>query len=105
MAVSVASAVAALLPFTKDIVQMTAFSGSLYGACFLPILVVGLFIQRRSAAAAIFTMTVGALCVITAFVLRKYGISTLHEVYPGIAIGMISFVVCTRLWRTNLAKT
>ena len=39
--ISLVAATSALLPFTQDIVRMTKFSGSLYGACFLPVLVVG----------------------------------------------------------------
>ena len=85
--VSVTAAMAALIPAMQNIVEVTAFSGSLYGACFLPVLVVGLYVERRRPAAALVTMTLGATCVIVAFGLRKLGISNIHEVYPGIAFG------------------
>lgn len=93
---AVVAAVTALLPFTRDIVQMTAFSGSLYGACFLPVLVVGLFVRRRSAVAAVWTMGVGGVCVIVAFGLKKLGITAIHEVYPGILTGMVVYVVASK---------
>ena len=52
VAVSFLSAIVAVSPFTQDIMTLTAFSGSLYAACFLPALVVGLFWRRPPAAAA-----------------------------------------------------
>ena len=95
--VSLTAAAAALLPLSRDIIRMTKFSGSLYGACFLPALVAGLFVRRRVAAAAVATMVVGSVCVIGVFVLRETGVVSLQEVYPGIAAGILVFLVWTRL--------
>jgi Na+/pantothenate symporter len=97
--VSATAAVSALLPFTRDIVQMTAFSGSLYGACFLPTLVVGLYMRQRAAVAAIISMMVGATSVVVAFALKKMEVTAVHEVYPGILMGMATFVICNYVTR------
>lgn len=89
--VSLSAAAAALLPYTQNIVQMTKFSGSLYGACFVPVLVVGLFVRNRSAPAAIATMLTGAILVITVFALRNLGITDIQEVYPGMVVGLLVY--------------
>jgi len=89
--VSLAAATAALLPYAQNIVQMTKFSGSLYGACFVPVLVVGLFVQKRSATAAMATMSIGAILVIAVFVLRKLGLTEIQEVYPGMLVGLLVY--------------
>jgi SSS family transporter len=93
--VSVVAAGSALIPQMRDIVEMTAFSGSMYGACFLPVLVFGLFVKRRSAAAACTTIVLGALTVTVAFALKKLGWSTIHEVYPGILVGTAVYFALT----------
>ncbi len=95
--ISLAAATFALLPFTQDIIRMTKFSGSLYGACFLPVLVLGLFVRRRVAGAALATMSLGSVCVVGIFILRAMGITSMQEVYPGIALGILVFCVSTRL--------
>ena len=58
---------------------MTKFSGSLYGACFLPVLVLGLFVRRRVALAALATMSLGSVCVVGIFVLRATGITRMQD--------------------------
>ncbi len=78
---------------------MTAFSGSLYGACFLPTLVVGLYMRQRAAVAAIISMMVGATSVVVAFALKKMEVTAVHEVYPGILMGMATFVICNYVTR------
>lgn len=99
--ISLVAATAALLPFTRDIVRMTKFSGSLYGACFVPVLVVGLFLRRRSATAALVTIAVGSATVIGVFVLRTMKLTTIQEVYPGIAVGLVVYLMLT--WQHHRA--
>lgn len=94
-AISLLAAGAALLPNMSSIIPLTMFSGSLYGACFLPVLVIGLFIQRPSAKAAITTMIIGSATVVTMFTLRRLEITTIHEVYPGIAVGVLTYLAMT----------
>jgi Na+/proline symporter len=89
--ISLASMVAALNE-QLDIVSVTAFSGSLYGACFLPSLVVGLYWHRRSARAAASSIILGSIVVIAWFIARKLGWVSWHEVYIGLIVGLAVYV-------------
>ena len=95
--VSVAAAVTALQPFASDIVSVTKFSGSLYGACFVPVIILGLFQKRRSAKAAKLSMILGGSTVITAFTLNNTGVTSLSEVYPGMIVGVVTFLVASAI--------
>jgi Na+/pantothenate symporter len=90
--VSLASAVVALSPFTKDIMSITAFSGSLYAACFLPALVVGLYWRRPSAYASLASTIIGAITVLGWYTARMQGWTRIHEVYIGIGVGLTVFL-------------
>ncbi len=75
------------------IVEITSLSGSLYGACFLPALVVGLYWKGATAAGALASMICGAVTVIGWFVARKsLDWVSLHEVYVGVTVGLVTFV-------------
>ncbi len=91
--VSAASMLVAISPFTNDIMTITAFSGSLYGACFLPALVIGLFWSRPSEGVALVTLLTGALTVTSWFVARRLGWTSVHEVYAGLAAGSSVFLL------------
>jgi SSS family transporter len=93
--VSATSMLVAISPFTKDIMTLTAFSGSLYGACFLPTLVFGLLWKRRSAAAAIASILSGAVAVVAWFIARHLGWTDIHEVYIGLTVGLGVFFAAT----------
>ncbi|MDP6442926.1 MAG: hypothetical protein QF805_03975 [Pirellulaceae bacterium] len=95
VALSLTAALIALIPGVNDIVKLTKFSGSLYGACFVPVLVCGLYI-RRSATTALATMITGTITVIGVFTLRQFGRTTMQEVYPGMAIGLILFLLLSQ---------
>ena len=99
--VSAVAALCSLVPAAQDIIAMTKFSGSLYGACFLPALVVGLFVKHRKAPAALAAMLVGAVCVVTFFVLRQTGLTTVQEVYPGIGLSLLVYGI----WVAFSART
>lgn len=101
--VSILAACTALHPIAKDIVSVTKFSGSLY--CFVPVIIIGLFQTRRSARAAIVTMVIGATTVVTAFVLKTMKVTSLSEVYPGMAAGVVVFVVSTYAWSEKSPET
>ena len=90
--VSLISSFVAISPLNKDIVEMTAFSGSLYGACFFPALVVGLFWRGASARAAIVSLVLGAVATITWFVAKRYGLTSLHEVYVGMSVSLLAYI-------------
>jgi len=91
--VSLASVAIAASPLAKDIMTLTAFSGALYGACFLPTLVLGLFWQRPAARAAATSVAVGAAAVILWSLARRWEWTTVHEVYVGLASGLGSYIL------------
>jgi Na+/pantothenate symporter len=91
--ISLASVCAALMPWAEDIVTVTALSGSLYGACFLAPLVVGLFWRRAGSTAAMSSMIVGGLTVIAWFIAKRQGWTHLHEVFVGLAVGLTIYIV------------
>jgi len=87
---SLASMLLALNPFA-DIVEITAFSGSVYGACFLPSLVFGLYWKRGTAAGSLACVVAGAATVVGWYLARSSGRTSLHEVYPGVAVGVLTY--------------
>jgi SSS family transporter len=62
------------------IVEITIFSGSLYAACFLPLILFGLHWQRGNAAAALGCVGIGVV-VLVVWLLAGFD-SFLHEVFP-----------------------
>jgi len=92
VAVSLASMLLAVSPAAGDIMTLTAFSGALYGACFLPALVVGLF-WRPATAAALASVACGAAAVIGWFAVRSLKWTGVHEVYVGLAVGLGVFAL------------
>lgn len=85
----------------EGIVEMSSFSGSLYAACFLPALVVGLFWQRGTSAGATISLTVGFAVTLLWFCLKKRiaggTFQVWQEVYVGTAVSLTVFVVVSRL--------
>ena len=94
VAVSLAAMVVALNPFA-DIVEITAFSGSLYAACFLSTLVLGLYWNRPTAPAAIAAMLAGGLVVIAWWLAKRAGWTDIHEVYVGLVVSTVVYVTAT----------
>ena len=88
---SLASMVAALNPFA-GIVQIAAFSGSLYAACFLPTLVLGLYWKRGTSAGALACVLVGSITVIAWYFAKTTGWTTWHEVYVGTSVAFLVYV-------------
>lgn len=93
IALSLASMLVALSQLAEDIVHVTAFSGALYSACFLPALGLGLFWRRPAAPAALVSVLAGSATVIGWAIAREWKLVALHEVYPGLLIGLGVFVI------------
>ena len=91
MVLSLASMSLALNPF-GDIVEITAFSGSLYGACFLPTLVLGLYWNRGTAAGSLACVFLGSATVIGWFFARRAGWISWHEVYVGFVVALMAYI-------------
>lgn len=88
VAISLASMAVSITPLAKDIVSITAFSGALYSACFLPALAVGLFWRRPGPTAALASVAAGAIVVPAWAIASAYDLAPLHEVYPGLLVGL-----------------
>ena len=73
----------ALNPF-GDIVGITAFSGSLYAACFFPTLVVGLYWARGTAAGAVVCVLLGSTTVTAWYFAKLAGLDDLPRSVRGI---------------------
>lgn len=72
------------------IVALTAFSGSIYAACFFPGLILGLYWNRGNGKALISSFTVGLLTLILWKVQPWY--PSLHEVFPALFFSTLTFV-------------
>ena len=82
----------ALNPF-GDIVGITGFSGSLYAACFLPTLVLGLYWKGGTAAGALACVFLGSTTVSAWHFAKLAGWTTWHEVYVGFGVAILAYVL------------
>ena len=73
----------------SGIVELTAFSGSLYGACFFPAIVFGLHWRRGNGAAVITSFAVGVVTLLA----WPYvpGSDILHEVFPAMMLSTAAY--------------
>ncbi|MFQ5536524.1 MAG: sodium:solute symporter [Gemmatimonadota bacterium] len=72
------------------IVSMTAFSGSLYGACFFPAIVLGLYWRRGSGAAVITSFAAGVGTLLLWDLIP--GHEVLHKVFPALILATAAYV-------------
>ncbi len=84
-----ATAIIALDP-PGGIVSLTAFSGSLYGACFFPAIVLGLHWRRGSGAAVVTSFVTGVGVLLTWDLIP--GSAILHEVFPALLASSLAYV-------------
>jgi Na+/pantothenate symporter len=66
------------------IVELTAFSGALYGACFFPALVLGLHWKRGNGTAVITSFVTGILVLLAWDLVPGSGV--VHEIFPAMAL-------------------
>ena len=71
------------------IVELTAFSGSLYGACFFPAIVLGLHWGRGSGSAVLASFAVGITVLLTWDFIP--GSAILHEVFPAMILSTLTY--------------
>ncbi|HSG91602.1 MAG TPA: hypothetical protein VLA56_20455, partial [Pseudomonadales bacterium] len=77
------------------IVELTIWSGSLYAACFLPVLLGGLFTRRGDAPVALVSMLLGlATLLVWPF---TPGDAVVHEVFPALGASTLAFALGCRL--------
>jgi SSS family transporter len=72
------------------IVELTAFSGALYGACFFPALVLGLHWKRGNGTAVISSFVVGIVVLLTWDLIP--GSSIVHEIFPAMILSTAVYV-------------
>lgn len=77
------------------IVALTAFSGSLYAACFFPSIFFGLYWRRCNGAAAITSIVTGLAVLLIWDMLPISAI--LHSVFPGILLSTLAFLLISHL--------
>lgn len=77
------------------IVELTIWSGSLYAACFLPVLLGGLFLERGDGVAALVAM-LGGLTMLLAWPFTP-GDAVVHEVFPALAASVGLFLLFARV--------
>ena len=72
------------------IMTLTAFSGSLYAACFFPAVIFGLYWRRGNGPAVVSSLLVG-LSVLLLW--KQFGLSnSVHEVFPSLIISTLAYV-------------
>ncbi|MDH3734765.1 MAG: sodium/solute symporter [Gemmatimonadota bacterium] len=86
---AVITAVIALNP-PGSIVDLTAFSGSLYAACFFPAVVLGLFWRRGTGTAVVASFVLGVGVLVVWDWLPLAGV--VHEVFPAMALSTLAYV-------------
>src|SRR5688500_3829271 len=72
------------------IVALTSFSGSLYAACFFPVVLFGLYWRKGDGRAAVVSMLVGLAVLL---VWKKLALANLHEVFPAMAASIAAYIV------------
>ena len=100
MVLSLTSMLLALNPFA-DIVEITAFSGSLYATCFLPTLVLGLYWKNGTAGGSLSCVVGGTLTVVLWFLAKRNGWTDIHEVYVGFVVGLVLYLTVPLLDRST----
>ena len=89
---AVITAIIALNP-PGGIVTLTSFSGSLYAACFLPAILLGLHWKKGNNFAVLSSMISGALVLIL-WPLTPYN-GLIHKVFPAIILSTILYIAFT----------
>jgi Na+/pantothenate symporter len=72
------------------IVELTAFSGALYGACFFPALVLGLHWRRGNGTVVISSFVVGIVVLLTWDFVP--GSTIVHEIFPAMILSTAVYV-------------
>ena len=73
-----------------DIVLLTAFSGSLYAACFFPGLLLGLYWRRGNGKALTASFSLGLVCLLS---WKYFSIwPVVHEVFPSLLLSTLAYV-------------
>lgn len=78
-----------------DIVTITALSGSVYAACFFPVLVFGLFWRRGSGLSAVTSIVAGLLVLVVATITEAF--TPVHPIFPAITASTLVYIFVARI--------
>ncbi len=92
------TAVIALNP-PGGIVELTAFSGSLYAACFLPAVVLGLYWRRGNRTAVLSSFGAGLL-VLAVWRFLPFN-QRVHYVFPAVIVSVTAYVFFSLVFRSH----
>ncbi|MFQ5705120.1 MAG: sodium:solute symporter [Gemmatimonadales bacterium] len=82
-----------------QIVTLTAFSGSLYAACFFPSIILGLH-WRRGTGTAVIASYVAGIATLLLWQYTPYA-SVIHRVFPALLLSVLSYVVISLVAQPN----
>ena len=85
------------------IVTLTAFSGSLYGACFFPAIVFGLHWQRGSGSAVMTSFGTGIVTLLMWDFIP--GSEVVHEVFPAMLLSTVAYAGISLVTRDSASNT
>ena len=85
------------------IVELTAFSGSLYAACFFPAIVFGLHWRRGSGTAVIASFITGIVVLLTWDLVP--GSEILHEVFPAVVLSTAAYAGVSAVTEDGASET
>jgi len=98
-----ATAAGLSLLLEEGITEMSSFSGSLYAACFVPTLILGLFWKQATREGALASLITGFATTLGWFLLRRAEAigswGRLHEVYVGLTCSLIVAITIGRIGR------
>jgi SSS family transporter len=83
------------------IVDLTAFSGSLYAACFFPAIAFGLH-WRRGSGASVITSFVAGMAVLVFWKYLPFA-GAIHQLFPAMALSIVSYLLLASLTPANQA--
>lgn len=85
------------------IVELTAFSGALYGACFFPAIVLGLHWRRGSGASVVASFVTGIVVLVLWDLVP--GSEILHEVFPAMLLSTGVYVGASMITEDGASET
>ena len=102
--VAVFALIAAIIALNPPggIVAMTSFSGSLYAACFLPALLLGLYWHKGNGYSVVASFATGILTL--TLWNRLFPDSNIHRVFPSVVLSLTAYLAAASLTAANSSE-
>ena len=84
------------------IVAMTSFSGSLYAACFLPALLLGLYWHKGNGYSVVASFATGILTL--TLWNRLFPESNIHRVFPSVVLSLMAYLAAASMTAANSSE-